>query len=60
MKKAWRNPVKHQPASEATLNMTADFDKFRDQMMRIINLNQPTAVTRNPKQTSSAPVPVAS
>jgi hypothetical protein len=36
-KRLWKNPVKDRPASEATMQMTGDFQEFTDLMRQIIH-----------------------
>lgn len=58
MKKIWRNPVKGQPASPETLAIEGDFEKFTEDMKRLLS---PTKTEkRKPTSASASPGPVAS
>jgi hypothetical protein len=59
MKKSWRDPVKNQPASETTLNMTADFQNFTELMKRVINV-KPTEEKPEKIRSSASPSPAVS
>jgi len=55
MKKAWRNPVKDQPARPETLEIKGDFQKFTADMKRLLRSSK----TEKQQPTSASPVPVS-